>query len=291
MNSKHFASAVAAAALLTGVANAQINVTGLPTVDVNGDITTDTTWTRDNVYNLNGVQVFVRDGAVLTIEAGTVIASADGGSIAVTRGSQIFADGDKSNPIIFTSDNDVATWTDGTPASGTWRATAQEWGNLTIMGNAYISENNGPVATGPVPSGSNQATMEGLDGFAPLNIYGGDQDDDDSGTLNYVSLRYGGEVVSLANELNGMSIGGVGRETDIDFVEIMNNVDDGIEIWGGTVNVKHFSIWNIGDDSVDLDQGYRGKMQYGLVVQGYSVDANPGSGVGDRGFEIDGSEA
>ncbi|MEO0631950.1 MAG: hypothetical protein AAFY46_14685, partial [Planctomycetota bacterium] len=133
--------------------------------------------------------------------------------------------------------------------------------------------------------------MEGLDGFAPLNIYGGDDDDDDSGALNYVSLRYGGEVVSLANELNGLSIGGVGRDTDIDFVEIMNNVDDGIEIWGGTVNVRHFSVWNIGDDSVDLDQGYRGKMQFGLIVQGYSVDANPGSGVGDRGFEIDGSEA
>jgi hypothetical protein len=70
----------------------------------------------------------------------------------------------------------------------------------------------------------------------------------------------------------------------------MNNVDDGIEIWGGTVNLKYFSIWNIGDDSFDVDQGWRGKAQFGLIVQGYSLDANQGSGVGDNVFETDGAE-
>ena len=77
------------------------------------------------------------------------------------------------------------------------------------------------------------------------------------------------------NELNGLSLGGIGRDTDIHHVEIMNNVDDGIEIWGGTVNLKYFNIWNIGDDSFDVDQGWRGKAQFGLIVQGYSVTGRP----------------
>jgi hypothetical protein len=70
----------------------------------------------------------------------------------------------------------------------------------------------------------------------------------------------------------------------------MNNVDDGIEIWGGTVNLKYFSIWNVGDDSLDIDQGWRGKAQFGLIVQGYSLNASQGSGVGDNLIEIDGAE-
>lgn len=87
-----------------------------------------------------------------------------------------------------------------------------------------------------------------------------------------------------------MSLGAVGQGTDIDYVEIMNNVDDGIEIWGGKVHLKHVSIWNIGDDSFDIDEGWRGKAQYGLIVQGYSIDADQGSGLGDNMFEHDGAE-
>ena len=104
------------------------------------------------------------------------------------------------------------------------------------------------------------------------------------------SLRYGGKVVGLNNELNGLSLGGIGRNTEIHHVEVMNNVDDGIEIWGGTANLKYVSIWNIGDDSLDIDQGYRGKVQFGLIVQGYSVLAAQGSGIGDNCIEIDGAE-
>ena len=82
--------------------------------------------------------------------------------------------------------------------------------------------------------------------------------------------------MGLGNELNGLSLGAIGRETDIEYVEIMNNVDDGIEIWGGAVNLKYFSVWNVGDDSFDVDQGWRGKAQFGLIVQGYSLDASQG---------------
>jgi len=96
-------------------------------------------------------------------------------------------------------------------------------------------------------------------------------------------------VIGLNNELNGLSLGGIGKETVIDHMEIMNNVDDGIEIWGGKVDLKYFSIWNIGDDSLDVDHGWRGRAQFGLIVQGYSVNAASGSGVCDSMIEADGA--
>ena len=268
-------------------------LTGQTQVLVTSDISTSVTWTANNVYNLQ-TQIYVLPGATLTIQPGTVIASTTnlGGSLAVCRGAQIFVLGDEKNPVIFTSEADRATWTAGNPKTGTWRAAANEWGNLTLMGSAYISENAiaGNLAT---PNAANTAVMEGLTAAFvgdTRNIYGGGNDDDDSGTIKYVSFRYGGKVVGLNNELNGLSMGGIGRGTDVHHVEIMNNVDDGIEIWGGTVNLKHFSIWNIGDDALDLDQGYRGKIQFGLIVMGYSVGAAQGSGVGDNSIEMDGAE-
>jgi len=253
-------------------------------------LATSQTWTADNIYNLQG-QVYVGAGTTLTIEPGTVIASDPGGSLAVARGGQIFAEGNQGAPIIFTSVADRATWIGGDPLTGAWRESANEWGNITIMGSGYIAEDATPGNT-PVPAASNFADMEGLTPPAgsTLGQYGGDNDDDDSGVLSYVSLRYGGRVVALQNELNGLSLGGIGRGTDIDHIEIMNNVDDGIEIWGGTVNLKYFSIWNIGDDSLDVDQGWRGKAQFGLIAQGWSLDASQGSGVGDNCVEMDGAE-
>ncbi|MEY2806307.1 MAG: hypothetical protein RIR65_724 [Planctomycetota bacterium] len=282
-----FNSLLAVAALAAGANAAEILVSA--------DIATSTTWTANNTYNLTA-QIYVLPGATLTIEPGTVIAStptANGsGSLAITKGAQIIANGTKTRPIIMTSTADVATWVNGNQQTGTWRAAANEWGNLTIMGDAYISENAtaGNTAT---PSASNYAVMEGLTAAFPGDTrvnYGGGNDDDDSGSIKYFSIRYGGRVIGLANELNGLSLGGIGRNTEIDYIEIMNNVDDGIEIWGGTVNLKHVAIWNIGDDSLDIDQGYRGKVQFGLIVQGYSLLASQGSGTGDNCIEIDGAE-
>ncbi len=260
---------------------------------ITADISVSTTWTKNNTYNLQS-QIYVLPGATLTIEEGTVIASTTnlGGSLAVTRGARIIAIGTQAEPIIFTSKADVATWTGNNPKTGTWRAAANEWGNLTLMGSAYISENAIPTNTAS-PSASNIGAMEGLVASGPRDtrvIYGGGNDADNSGTLAYVSFRYGGKVIGLANELNGLSIGGVGRETIIDHMEIMNNVDDGIEIWGGTVNLNYISIWNVGDDSLDIDQGWRGKAQFGLIVQGYSAMAAQGSGTGDNAIELDGAE-
>jgi hypothetical protein len=258
---------------------------------VGTDITTSTTWTSNNTYNLQG-QIFVRNGATLTIQAGTVIASDLGGSLAVSRGARLVCDGSASSPIIFTSKADVATWTAGDPKTGTWRATANEWGNLTICGKGYIGKygNGAPGTNTAAPNANNVAAMEGIvDDGSGRNLYGGGDDLDNSGSLRYTSFRYGGKVVGLGTELNGLSLGGVGQATEIDHVEIMNNVDDGIEIWGGKVDLKYFSIWNIGDDSFDLDHGWRGRAQFGLIVQGYSLNAASGSGVCDSIIEIDGA--
>jgi hypothetical protein len=283
------ASCLAATMLVAGAASAA-------EVLVTQNISTSTTWTASNTYNLQN-QIYVLPGATLTIEPGTVIASTTnlGGSLAICRGARIVANGTNESPIIFTSKADVATWTGGNPKTGTARVAMNEWGNLTVMGRAYIGKyGTGAASTNTAaPSASNFAQMEGLTGSSatdPNVIYGGGDDLDSSGTFSYVSLRYGGKVIGLGNELNGLSLGGIGKETVIDHIEIYNNVDDGIEIWGGTVNLQYFSIWNIGDDSLDIDQGWRGKAQFGLIVQGYSGNAAQGSGVGDNILEIDGAE-
>ncbi len=285
-------------------AGAAAGTAGAATIIVNTNIAVSTQWTADNTYNLTQ-QIYVLPGATLTIDAGTVVAStatANGsGSLAVCRGAQIFVNGTQANPVIMTTTADVATWTGGDPKTGTWREAANEWGNLTVMGNGLVSASHfqgQPVVICAVnntktPTGLNRKGMEGLvaQGGCDQNVlYGGADDDDDSGSISYLSLRYGGRVVGLTNELNGLSLGAIGRETDIHHVDIMNNVDDGVEIWGGTVNLKYFNIWNIGDDAFDIDEGWRGEAQFICLVQGYSVDAVQGSGVGDNNFETDGAE-
>lgn len=282
MNRNTFLQGIAIAAGLASAASAQIVV--------NANITTSTTWTSNNVYSLSG-DIYVEPGATLTIQAGTVIASLNNSTLAVCRGAQIIANGTSDAPIIFTSDNDRATWTGGNPKTGTYRQLANnEWGNVTIMGSGYISENQVGTNT-PAPSASNYADMEGLSpANTALNDYGGGNDNDDSGSFSYVSLRYGGRTAAPTVELNGLSLGGIGRNTEIHHIEILNNLDDGIEVWGGTVNLKYLSIWNIGDDSLDIDQGWRGKAQFGLIVQGYSGVGSQGSGFGDNALELDGAE-
>jgi hypothetical protein len=260
---------------LTGIA-------GAADIDVTENITTSQLWTADNVYHLKSV-VYVEPGASLTIQPGTLIRGNTASALVIAKGAQIFAMGSKNKPIIMTSEEDDLM---------TWRPSCEEWGNLTIMGDALISATLDGDGTGQ-PDGTDTAQMEGLEASFPgdtLPLYGGNNDDDDSGVISHVSLRYGGKVLSIANELNGMSLGGVGRGTDMDHIEIMNNVDDGIEIWGGTLNLKYVSIWNIGDDSFDLDQGFRGKVQFGLIVQGYCGQNSQGSGIGDNCFEMDGAE-
>lgn len=278
-----------ALAMALGLALTSSAIADKPVVEVTQSIVSSETWTADNIYDLKA-QIYVMPGATLTIEAGTLVRSTAtpqvaGGSLAVTRGAQIHVKGTQDAPVIMTSTNDpMDSWEEG----------AYEWGNLTILGAGLISasQRDGNVA---YPSSVNEFQMEGLSSATPGDsrpMYGGGNDDDDSGSIAYLSIRRGGRVIGEANELNGLSLGGVGRETEIHHVEIMNNIDDGIEIWGGTVCLKYVCIWNIGDDSFDLDQGWRGKAQFGLIVQGYAdADAKKqGDGFGDNCFEMDGAE-
>ncbi|MHB1156160.1 MAG: autotransporter outer membrane beta-barrel domain-containing protein [Phycisphaerales bacterium] len=289
---------------------------GTGTVDASGNITTSATWTADKVYQLSS-QIYVTNGATLTIEAGTQIRSTAGGSLAIARGSKIIAIGTANNPIVFTSDKDVNSATQHFGGDGSGNPGVGEWGNLTLMGKALIGEEwnakgdtidtyrdgvAAPIITNSTyPTGVNLATMEGLtaafvgDGRV---LFGGADDNDDSGTLAYVSLRYGGKITVVPNaELNGLSMGGIGRETDVHHIDIFQNIDDGIETWGGTVNYKYLNIWYVGDDSFDVDDGWRGKAQFGLIVQGFgafssqSDGAAQGSGIGDNAIEIDGAQS
>jgi len=270
-----------------------ITGTAVAVTEINDDIEVSEIWTKaGNPYELKK-QIYVKPGATLTIEAGVIVANdpVDQGSLAVTRGAKIYINGTKDEPVIMSNQEDLANNFE------VWQEDVNTWGNLTMLGNAYIGgqKYDGVIKENNIrcPDEDNVRIMEGLaEEFAgdPNVRYGGGNDDDDSGSISYLSLRYGGKVIGFANELNGLSLGGIGRGTDIDHVDIMNNVDDGIEIWGGTVCLKYCSIWNIGDDSFDFDQGWRGCAQYGLIVQGYSVDASQGSGVGDNCFEHDGAE-
>ncbi|MGE3171849.1 MAG: hypothetical protein AB7O97_04435 [Planctomycetota bacterium] len=275
MQMHSFVKAASVTAALAGLASAQ--------VVVSGDITQSTTFTSNNVYQLSGI-VKVLNGATVTIQPGTRFESVPGGALVITRGSQIQALGTELAPIVFTSNLET----------GAWRPSANEWGNVSLLGQAYISEDVLTIPTNTATfNANNYGIMEGLTGTDATVRYGGGNDDDDSGTIRYTSLRYGGNQPIAPNvELNGLSLGGVGRGTDIHHVEIMNNLDDGIEIWGGTVNFKYISIWNVGDDSFDVDQGWRGKAQFGLIVQGYSLatGGSSGSGVGDNAIETDGAE-
>ncbi|MFW5701644.1 MAG: T9SS C-terminal target domain-containing protein, partial [Bacteroidota bacterium] len=215
------------------------------------------TWTNDNVYILNGF-VFVEDGAVLNIQAGTVIKGKHGeaesaSALIVARGGKIYAEGTADNPIIFTHiDDDPYDLTDSPlDASG-------QWGGVIILGKASVN------TTGGV------AQIEGIPSSEPRGEFGGGEnpnDDDNSGVFRYVSIRHGGTNIGANNEINGLTMGGVGRGTTIDHVEVWYNDDDGFEWFGGTVNCSHLVSAFNADDSFDHDFGYTGKNKFLFSIQ------------------------
>ena len=265
---------------LAAVASAQ-SITGANGVNHTAPFNTSITLDAANNPHVLGGDIYILPGATLNIGPGVRFESNLNSTLAITRGAQINALGTADAPIVFTSNQDT----------GVYRQNANnEWGNLTVMGSGYISEDE-TVSNTSTPSATNYADMEGLTpAVVGLNDYGGGNDNENSGTIAYCTFSYGGIASIPGKELNGLSLGGIGRGTDIHHVEILNNIDDGIEIWGGTVNLKYVSIWNIGDDSFDLDQGWRGKAQFGLIVQGASNEGSQGSGFGDNAMEIDGAE-
>lgn len=233
------------------------------TVIKDDDLNANTTynWTANQCYTLDGL-VFLEEGSVLNIEAGTVIRGAAANEITtgdntsaliITRGAQIFANGTAAEPIIFTaSDDDLEDDGDFTVAD------RGEWGGLIILGRATVARPGG------------QDNIEGITVESRTAFGGGDNpiNDDNSGRLNYVSIRHGGAALAPGDEINGLTLGGVGSGTEIDYVEVIANLDDGIEWFGGTVDVKHAAVSFCGDDAYDYDFGYRGRGQYWFSLQG-----------------------
>jgi len=248
---------------------------GAPTLDVNLDISADRTWSNDTIYILRS-RVKVRPNVTLTIEPGTVIKAAEGqGNAAVVlivmRDAQLIADGTANEPIIFTSIRDCIQ--PGQVASPNLPNDLQgQWGGLAILGNAVISSGN----AGP---GFDIDNIEGIPTSDSDGIYGGNDNNDNSGILRYVSLRHGGTEINPGDELNGISFGGVGAGTIVENIEIVGNADDGVEFYGGNVNVTNLIVWNNGDDAIDTDQDYTGTIDNGFVV---GPEGSP--------FELDGPE-
>lgn len=245
-----------------------------PTVAVTGFISEDATWTPDNIYQLNQ-KVVVPDGVTLTINPGTIIkGSAGTGSLAsaliIARGGNINAQGTAEQPIIFTSTSDNITCgqTAGTNLDENDRGL---WGGLIVLGNAPSS------FSGDIPT----AQIEGIPADDTFGQYGGSDSDDDSGFLRYISIRHGGALIGEGNEINGLTLGGVGSGTIIDNIEVVANVDDGVEFFGGNVNASNLLVWAQGDDALDIDQAYSGVIDNAVVVLG---------DVSDHAFEIDGPE-
>jgi hypothetical protein len=239
-----------------------------------GKITSDETWTADAIWTLNG-RVIVEDGVTLTIEPGTIIKGAEGtgasaSALIVARGAKINAIGTAANPIIFTStlDNIVVGEQSG---SNLDEGDAGKWGGVLILGNAKISAKVGDA----------EAQIEGIPADETYGKYGGSDDSDNSGTLKYVSIRHGGALIGEGNEINGLTLGGVGNGTSISFIEIVSNLDDGIECFGGSVNLESVLSAYQGDDGFDIDQNYSGTFNNSIVVYNNN---------GDEFLEIDGPE-
>jgi len=217
-----------------------------------GQGTGTVTWKKGNHYLLKGL-VFVNDGQVLTIEPGTVVRFSPGqgenaSALVVARGGKIIARGTAAEPIIFTAENDDLN---GSVA----KAERGLWGGLVILGNAPLNIRGG------------EASVEGIPLTEPRAIFGGPNENDNSGVLEYVSIRHGGTNIGEGNEINGLTLGGVGRGTEIDYVEIISNEDDGVEVFGGTVNLRHLVVSGCGDDAFDYDLGWSGNGQFWLCVQ------------------------
>lgn len=217
-------------------------------------------------YLIEGL-VFVNDGQILTIEPGTVIrfksGQADNASaLIVARGGKIIAEGTTEQPIIFTAEADDLMGSVPISSQGLW-------GGIIILGNARVNTFSG------------EANIEGISLSEPRGIFGGNIDNDNSGILRYVSIRHGGTNIGQGNEINGLTLGGVGSETQIDHIEIISNQDDGIEFFGGTVNTRFVLVAFCGDDAFDFDLGYQGTNQFWCGIQS--------SASGDRIIEADGN--
>ncbi len=248
------------------------NGTGTGTTEnliLSGKITANTTLKANNTYKLRGL-VYVTNGATLTIEAGTkIVGEADkNGALIITRGSKIMAEGTASNPIIFTSEKP-------SPKRG-------DWAGVVILGNAPTNSSyNGQAGVGEIEGGINNAAGDGL--------YGGTNAADNSGVLKYVRIEYAGYAFLPDKEINGLTFGGVGNGTTVDYVQVSYANDDSFEWFGGTVNCSHLIAYKGLDDDFDTDNGYSGKVQFAIAVRDPQVADVSGSNAFESDNDANGS--
>jgi len=224
---------------------------GAETIYISGTYTSNLDLLAKNNYILNGALVMA-SGTTLSIEAGTTINALASGSdiyIAIAQGAKIEANGTASAPIVMTSNSTA-------PKAG-------DWGGLILLGKAPINS---------VSSGTSTSEIGGLP-------YGGTNAADNSGTIRYVRVQYSGGKADGQSENNGFSFYGVGNGTTVEYIQMFEGLDDGLEFFGGTVNVNYVSVINAQDDSIDWTEGFSGKVTNAYIKQG--VDH-------DKAFEADG---
>jgi hypothetical protein len=241
-------------------------------VTVSSNITANTTWETGKTYILAG-RITVVSGVTLTIEPGVIIkgqagTGANATALVVARGGKLMAEGTATQPIIFTTIADEIE--PGQIASPNLDPDLDGlWGGVIILGNA------------PISASSSSIQIEGIPPSDQNGLYGGTDAADNSGVIKYVSIRHGGANIGEGNEINGLTLGGVGSGTEIEYVEVIANQDDGIEFFGGTVSVKNAIVWNSGDDAIDTDQAWAGTLDNFIVICGPTTD---------HALEIDGPE-
>ena len=293
--------------IFVSVVKAQTNISTL--ADANGNLTATITTLDPATEWILDMQIYVPTGKELHIEAGTVIKATTGSSqnyrpsIIVTRGAKIYAIGTAQAPIIMTTAEDNL---DGTyPIS-----TRDKWGGLIILGKAYNNLGiSGDFSIGYQGEGS----IAGLDTQDDRHQFGRDyweaddqdlgnntpgtlkpdgdfKNNDNSGVLKYISIRHGGGGFSANNAINGLTCGSVGSGTVLEHIEIVSNLDDGIQFYGGTVDLKYAIILFCTDDYIDWDLGYTGRCQFIFGVQLPSSENNTYGKIGRSGIDADGDD-
>jgi hypothetical protein len=257
---------------------------------ISGTIDTDYTLLEEVQYILSGVvkvgegnveitsaeqmQAIQDAGATLTVEPGSDIKATADGVLLVTRGSKLIADAYPAKPITLSSlDNDY----DG----------MGEWGGVVIQGFAPQYGQGGTGAC--FADGEDWCNVLG-EGGDFVQEYGGNLPADDSGIIRYVRIAEGGLIAGPNNEINGLTLQGVGYGTLIDYIQVQGNQDDGIEWFGGTANVKHAVLTNNDDDDIDFDEGYQGNIQYALIIKNQTPGATPVGSNDPRGIELNSSD-
>ncbi len=228
---------------------------------LSGEITTNTTLDASKVYLLNGF-VYVKNNATLTIPAGTIIRGDRGSkaTLIITKGAKISAQGTVTQPIVFTSNQAAGSRDYG------------DWGGIIILGNAKVNPTGG---TATIEGGVNNANSDGA--------YGGTDDNDNSGIISFIRVEFPGIAFQPNNEINGITLGGVGKGTKMDHVQVSYSGDDAIEWFGGSVDSKYLITLRAWDDDYDCDFGFTGRIQYCFTMRDPAIADISGS----NGFEID----